>query len=246
MRKQRTITRPEEEPCTQGIADLHALAIPQAETPYVAAGVPWFLTLFGRDPLVAALLSGLIGAWSAQGALAALGELQASRRDDWRDAEPGKLLHECRRGELASRNRIPFAPAYYGTHDAPALYCLTLWHTWRWTGDDKLLKAHLETAKAAIRWCDERGDRDRDGLLEYETRSPKGYRNQSWKDAGDAVVHADGRQANLPLATVELQGYLFAAHLAMAELLAAQGEEIDVIEGTVEAPLWGIPPLDQE
>jgi len=128
----------------------------------------------------------------------------------------------------------------------PALYCLTLWHTWRWTGDDKLLKAHLETAKAAIRWCDERGDRDRDGLLEYETRSPKGYRNQSWKDAGDAVVHADGRQANLPLATVELQGYLFAAHLAMAELLAAQGEEIDVIEGTVEAPLWGIPPLDQE
>src|SRR5437588_4971235 len=75
--------------------------------------------LFGRDPLVAALLSGLIGAWSAQGALAALGELQASRRDDWWDAEPGKLLHECRRGELASRNRIPFAPAYYGTHDAP-------------------------------------------------------------------------------------------------------------------------------
>ncbi len=218
MRKQRTITRPEEEPCTQGIADLHALAIPQAENPpYVAAGMPWFLTLFGRDPLVAALLSGLNGAWSAQGALAALGELQASRRDDWRDAEPGKLLHECRRGELASRNRIPFAPAYYGAHDAPALYCLTLWHTWRWTGDDKLLKAHLETAKAAIRWCDERGDRDRDGLLEYETRSPKGYRNQSWKDAGDAVVHADDRQADLPLATVELQGHLFAAHLAMAE-----------------------------
>src|SRR5437588_12724654 len=87
--------------------------------PYVAAGVPWSLSLFGRDPLVAALLSGLIGAWSAQGALAALGELQASRRDDWWDAEPGKLLHECRRGELASRNRIPFAPAYYGTHDAP-------------------------------------------------------------------------------------------------------------------------------
>src|SRR5947209_3058167 len=88
-----------ERPFTRGLADLHALAIPQAENPpYVGAGVPWFLTLFGRDPLVAAILSGLDGAWSAQGALAALGKLQATRRDDWRDAEPGKLLYECRRG----------------------------------------------------------------------------------------------------------------------------------------------------
>src|SRR6266700_4978695 len=197
------------------------------EPPYVAAGMPWFLTLFGRDPLVAALLSGLDGAWSAKGELSALGELQASRRDDWRDAEPGKLLHECRRGELARRNRIPFAPAYYGTHDAPALYCLTLWQAWRWTGDDQLLAAHLETAKAALRWCDDLGDRDGDGLLEYATRSSQGYYNQSWKDAGDAVVHADGRMAELPLATIELQGYLFAARLAMAELLAAQGEHAE-------------------
>src|SRR5205823_9110421 len=211
----------------------------------------WFLTLFGRDPLVAALLSGLNGAWSAQGALAALGELQASRRDDWRDAEPGKLLHECRRGELASRNRIPFAPAYYGTHDAPALYCLTLWHAWRWTGDEQLLKAHLETARAALRWCDDLGDRDGDGLLEYETRSPKGYRNQSWKDAEDAVVHADGRQADLPLATVEMQGYLFAARLRSEELLAAQGEQAEAerlrvkartLRDTVEKYYW----MDQE
>jgi glycogen debranching enzyme len=217
-----------EGPFTQGLADLHALAIRQKEhPPYVAAGVPWFLTLFGRDPLMTALLSGLDGAWSAQGALAALGELQATSRDDWRDAEPGKLLHECRRGELASRNRIPFAPAYYGTHDAPALYCLTLWHAWRWTGDDQLLKAHLEMARAALHWCEELGDRDGDGLLEYATRSSRGYYNQSWKDAGDAVVHAHGRQADLPLATVELQGYLFAALLAIAELLAALGEQAE-------------------
>ncbi len=217
-----------ERPFTQGRADLHALAIPQAEhPPYIAAGVPWFLTLFGRDPLMAALLSGLDGAWSAEGALAALRRLQARGRDDWRDAESGKLLHECRRGELARRNRIPFAPAYYGTHDAPALYCLTLWHAWRWTGDVKLLEAHLETAKAALRWCDDLGDRDGDGLLEYATRSSRGYYNQSWKDAGDAVVHANGRIAELPLATVELQGYLFAARLAMAELLAALGEQAE-------------------
>src|SRR5207248_1680233 len=100
-------------------------------------------------------------------------------------------------------------------------------HAWRWTGDDELLAAHLETAKAALRWCDDLGDRDGDGLLEYATRSVQGYYNQSWKDAGDAVVHADGRRAELPLATVELQGYLFAARLAMAELLAAHGEQVE-------------------
>ena len=237
-----------EEPFTQGCADLHALAIPQAEhPPYIAAGVPWFLTLFGRDSLVPALMAGLDGVWSAKAALSALSSLQATERDDWRDAEPGKLPHEARRGELAMRNAIPFSPAYYGTHDAPALYCLTLWHAWRWTGDDQLLAAHLEAAKAAMRWCDEHGDRDGDGLLEYETRSPKGYRNQSWKDAEDAVVYADGRQADLPLATVELQGYLFAAQVAMAELLAAQGEQAEAerlrqaahkLRNIVEARYW--------
>jgi glycogen debranching enzyme len=192
-------------------------------------------------------MAGLDGAWSAKAALSALASLQATKRADWLDAEPGKLPHEVRRGELASRNRIPFAPAYYGTHDAPALYCLTLWHAWRWTGDDELLKAHLEGARAAMRWCDELGDRDGDGLLEYATRSPKGYRNQSWKDAEDAVVHADGRQADLPLATVELQGYLFAARLAMAELLAALGEQAEGerlrqqasrLRGVVEERYW--------
>jgi glycogen debranching enzyme len=217
-----------EQPFTQSRADLHALTLAQEKHPHViAAGIPWFLTLFGRDSLVPALMTGLDGAWSARGALSALEPLQAKQRDDWRDAEPGKLPHEVRRGELASRNRIPFAPAYYGTHDTPALYCLTLWHAWRWTGDEQLLAAHLPTARAALRWCDEDGDRDGDGLLEYATRSRQGYYNQSWKDAGDAVVHADGRLAELPLATIEMQGYLFAARLAMAELLVAQGEHTE-------------------
>jgi glycogen debranching enzyme len=213
-----------ERPFERGRADLYALAVSQPpHPPYLAAGVPWFLTLFGRDPLVAALMAGLVGAWPARGALAALGPLQATGRDDWRDAEPGKLPHEVRRGELASRGLIPHSP-YYGTHDAPALYCLALWHAWRWTGDSGLLGAYLGTARAAMRWCDELGDRDGDGLQEYATRSPLGYDNQGWKDAGDAIVHEDGRLAEPPLATVELQGYLFAARLAMAELLVEQGE----------------------
>lgn len=209
----------------RGCADLRALAIPQpGHMPYLAAGVPWFLTLFSRDTLMTSLMSGVDGLWSARGALAATGAYQATERDDFRDAEPGKFPHELRRGELASRRAIPQSPMYYGAHDAPALYCMALWNAWRWTGDNSLLDAHLDSAQAALRWCDEAGDRDGDGLLEYGTRSPVGYRNQSWKDAADAIVHADGSQPSLPLATVEMQGYLFAARLAMAELLEAAGE----------------------
>ena len=214
-------------PFDRGCRDLHALAVPDGnDGAYVAGGVPWFLTLFGRDSLMAALMSGIDGAWAAKGSLAALGRLQATERDDWRDAEPGKLPHEIRQGQLARENRIPHA-AYYGSHDAPALYCLALWHAWRWTGDHTLLDRHLPTARAALRWCEQLGDRDGDGLQEYGTRSEEGYYNQGWKDSGDAIVHTDGRLAELPIATVELQGYLFSAYLAMSELEREAGEEAE-------------------
>jgi glycogen debranching enzyme len=212
-------------PFDQGCRDLRALAIPEpGHPPFVAAGVPWFLTLFGRDALMTTLMAGVDGTWMAEGALAALGARQATKRDDYHDAEPGKLVHEVRCGELSHARRVVQSPYYYGTHDAPTLYCLALWHTWRWTGNPRLLEEHLETARACMRWCEEYGDRDGDGLLEYKTRSSRGYRNQGWKDAGDAVVDARGRQARLPLAVVEMQGYLFAARLAMAELLDVVGE----------------------
>jgi glycogen debranching enzyme len=211
-------------PFERGRQDLHAIALPQANAPpFVAAGVPWFLTLFGRDALLPALMAGVAGSWLAEGALAALASHQAAQRDDFRDAEPGKLPHELRRDEKTHRGELPYSP-YYGTHDAPSLYCLTLWHAWRWTGQRELLDRHLETAMRAIAWCESLGDGDGDGLQEYSSRSPKGYRNQGWKDAGDAVVDGQGRPAEPPLATVELQGYLFAAHLAMAELLGVCGD----------------------
>ena len=213
-------------PFERGSADLHALAVTSGDTSYVSAGVPWFLCLFGRDTLVTALMSGVLGAWPARGALAALAPLQATARDEWRDAEPGKLPHELRRGELAFRKEIPHTP-YYGTHDAPALYCLTLWNAWRWTGDKSLLDAHLQTAERALRWCDQLGDRDGDGLQEYATRSRLGYYNQSWKDAADAIPEPTGGPAKLPIATLELQGYLYAARLAMAELCEHVGDDAE-------------------
>jgi glycogen debranching enzyme len=211
-------------PFQVGQSDLSALEMTDGSgNRFVAAGVPWFLTLFGRDTLVVSLMTGLIGAGQAEGALEVLGELQADAFDDQRDAEPGKLPHELRRGELAHLGSIPHTP-YYGTHDAPALYCLALWNAWRWTGDRGLMDRHMETVMRGLQWCDALGDRDGDGLQEYATRSDRGYYNQSWKDAEDAIVHEDGRLAPLPIATIELQGYLYAARLAAAELLDASGE----------------------
>jgi glycogen debranching enzyme len=210
-------------PFRQSRADLERLTVGTDAEPYVAAGAPWFLTLFGRDPLVTSLMTGLLGTRTAVGAMAALAALQATERDDFRDAEPGKLPHERRQGELARFGEIPHTP-YYGTHDAPALFVLTLWHAWRWSGETALLERFLPAARRCLAWCVEAGDRDGDGLLEYGTRSPRGYYNQAWKDAGDAILHADGARCSLPIATVELQGYWFAALLAMAELLDARDE----------------------
>jgi glycogen debranching enzyme len=213
-----------EDAFNRGIADLTALAIAEGDdAAYVAAGVPWFMTLFGRDSLTVGLMVGVLGTWPTAGALRAVGRFQASERDDWRDAEPGKLPHEIRHGELAAMRVIPHTP-YYGAHDAPSLYCLALWNAWRWRGDRTLIEAHLEPAMRGLRWCEQLGDRDGDGLQEYATRSRNGYFNQSWKDAGDAILHEDGTLPRLPIATVELQGYLFAARLAMAEILEEVGD----------------------
>ncbi len=212
-------------PFERGQHDLHRLAMQTgAGQGYVAAGAPWFMALFGRDTLVTSLMTGLLGERFAVEALAALGPLQARERDDDRDAQPGKIAHELREGELARFRLVPHTP-YYGTHDAPALFVLALWSVFRGTGDRKLLERHLPEARAALRWCRDMGDQDGDGLLEYRTTSSRGYRNQGWKDAEDAIVHEDGEHADLPIATVELQGYWYAALLAMAELLVAAGDE---------------------
>ncbi|MBS1190099.1 MAG: hypothetical protein H6R10_1891 [Rhodocyclaceae bacterium] len=213
-----------QEPFMFARRDLHALAIDRGEgRRFVAAGIPWFLALFGRDSLLPAIMAGLDGAWSGEGALAALQAHQARGYDDFRDEQPGKFPHELRDDELTFRGELPYSP-YYGTHDVPSLYCLALWNTWRWTGARDLVEKHIDAALHGLEWCDKHGDQDGDGLQEYATRSRKGYRNQGWKDAGDAIVDSAGRQPEVPLATVELQGYLYAARLAMAELLDCLGE----------------------
>ncbi|MGE5522389.1 MAG: glycogen debranching N-terminal domain-containing protein [Rhodospirillaceae bacterium] len=226
-----------QEPFDCARSDLHALAIHRERPlPFLAAGVPWFLALFGRDSLLPSLMAGLDGPWSAEGALAALSVYQTDEDDAFRDAQPGKFPHELREDELTYRGELPYSP-YFGTHDVPSLYCLALWNAWRWTGDAELVSRHLAAAKRGLAWCGRYGDRDGDGLQEYATRSRKGYRNQGWKDAGDAIVDSAGCQPEVPMATVELQGYLYAAHLALADLLHAteQDDEAEEQRGKARA-----------
>jgi glycogen debranching enzyme len=188
-----------------------------------AAGVPWFVTIFGRDSLIVSLQNMMINPGFARGALKKLAELQATARDDRRDAEPGKIPHEIRFGELAHFHQIPHTP-YYGTADATPLYLIVLHEAWKWLGDTALLREHRDVALRCLDWIDRYGDLDGDGFQEYQTRSPVGYENLGWKDAVDAVVYPDGSQVKPPKGLCELQGYVFDAWLRMAEAFDALGD----------------------
>ena len=154
-----------------------------------AAGVPWFVTLFGRDSLVVSM-QGISGYPEfAAGALRRLSELQATEDDPERDMEPGKIPHEIRHGELAQLRILPFQP-YYGTHDATSLFVIVISYLYQWLGDVARPGALPAQRRGGVRWIDGSGDRDGDGFQEYKTRSPHGYYNQGWKDAGDAIPHA--------------------------------------------------------
>jgi glycogen debranching enzyme len=205
----------------QGIQDMAALRLPLPGTDHMvfvpAAGLPWFVALFGRDTLIASLQTMIVYPEFAAGTLQVLGRHQATERDDYRDAEPGKILHELRYGELAHFKLIPHTP-YYGTADATPLYLIALHAAWRATGDRALIERHLPTAEACLTWIDKYGDRDGDGFQEYQTRSSAGYENMAWKDSGDAVMHADGTPVRGPKALCELQGYVYDAWLRTAEI----------------------------
>ena len=188
--------------------------------PVPAAGIPWFVSLFGRDALILALQTVPVSSRFALGGLEALAALQGDRYDDRHDLQPGKIEHEVRHGELAHFGLIPQTP-YYGAHDATTLYVWAAAELWRWTGDQSLLARLRPHVERALAWIDLDGDEDGDGLQEYRTRAGDwGYYNQGWKDSGDAIVTADGSNAELPIATCELQGYVVAAKRAWADTLA--------------------------
>ena len=205
----------------QSVTDLGALRIigeHQGEG-YVmpAAGLPWFMTLFGRDTLITSLQTILVGPELARGALKLFSTFQGKNIDDFRDEEPGKILHELRRGELTIRGEKPHSP-YYGTADATPLYLILMAAYWRCSGDRGFVRERWPNVLAALEWIDRYGDRDGDGFVEYQTKSAQGLGNQCWKDSWDGVQFSDGRIPYLPIATAEIQGYVYDAKLRIAEL----------------------------
>lgn len=210
----------------QAIVDLAALRIPVEDGSVVwipAAGIPWFVAVFGRDPLIASLQTMAVAPGLAQGTLVKLAELQATDRDDWRDAEPGKILHELRQGELAQLGKIPSAP-YYGAVDTTLLWIVTLSETYLWTGDLSLLDNCYEPLEKALQWIEQDGDFDDDGFVEYCSRSKDGIQNQGWKDSGDAIRDAEGECVEAPIALCETQGQVYDAWQRAAALYEVWGE----------------------
>lgn len=203
------------------IADLAALRFRPRHAGAVelpAAGLPWFMALFGRDTLIASYQALPFLPDLARAALRTLAALQATSDDPERDAEPGKIIHELRSGELAAFGDSPHSP-YYGSADATPLFLVLLDEYHRWTGDDVLVRELAPTARAALRWIDRYGDRDGDGFVEYATRNPmRGLRNQCWKDSWNSIVFADGSIAEPPIASCEVQGYVFDAKRRCARL----------------------------
>jgi glycogen debranching enzyme len=208
--------------------DLHALLTPVHGEPgrrveTVAAGVPWYVALFGRDSLLTCYQGLLLNSDLARQTLLLMAHFQAREDDAWRDAEPGKILHELRAGELAGAGIIPHTP-YYGTVDASPLFLMLAAAYHRWTADLETLAGLRPHLDAALEWIDTYGDFDGDGFVEYNRRSPNGLFNQGWKDSHDAIVHADGSIAEPPIALVEVQGYVYLAKQRIAEVYDALGE----------------------
>jgi glycogen debranching enzyme len=205
----------------QSIVDLAALRITGdlLGEHYVlpAAGLPWFMTLFGRDTLVTSFQTLWAGPGLARGALHLLGALQGAAVDHFRDEEPGRIMHEVRSGELTLLGEKPHSP-YYGTSDATPLWLILLSDYWRITRDDAFVLARWPNVLAALGWIDRYGDRDGDGYVEYQTRSSQGLGNQCWKDSWDGIQFADGTIPHLPIATAEIQGYVYDAKRRVAEL----------------------------
>ena len=218
----------------RSLRDVRALFTRTDGGSILAAGIPWYVTIFGRDALIASHQLLMVNPGPAREALELLAGLQGTTVDDWRDEQPGKILHEVRQGELARAGIVPHA-AYYGSVDSTPLFLLLFAQHLRWTGDAEFAEKLLPAAEAALRWIDEYGDLDGDGFVEYLSRSAGGIRNQGWKDSHDAIVHADGTLAEPPIALAEVQAYVYLAKRRMADVYRHLGRPHDALRLETEA-----------
>jgi glycogen debranching enzyme len=218
----------------QSLIDLAALRfyphIGEQDVSLPAAGLPWFMTLFGRDSIITSYQALPYQPELARTTLRTLAARQGTTVDDFRDQEPGKILHEIRFGEMTATGEVPHSP-YYGTADATQLYLVLLDEYERWSGDTDLVRELEPGARAALEWIDRYGDLDGDGYVEYQTRNPRtGLVNQCWKDSWNSILFSDGRIAQGPIATCEIQGYVYDAKRRGARLARDVWEDDDLAD----------------
>ena len=218
----------------RSLRDLRALRTEADGSRVIAAGIPWYVTVFGRDSLITSHQLLAVNPRPARETLTFLARHQGTQVDDWRDEQPGKILHEVRAGELAGAGIVPHT-RYYGSVDSTPWFLILYAQHLRWTGDLAFAEELLPAAESALRWIDEYGDADGDGFVEYQTRSAGGIRNQGWKDSHDAVVHADGHLAEPPIALAEVQAYVYLAKTRMADVYAELGRDREAERLVAEA-----------
>lgn len=207
------------EQAKQDLAALRLYDIDRNEREWtMAAGLPLYIALYGRDVLTVGWQSAMMSLGMMPGTLSTIARSQGARKNDWRDEEPGKMLHEAHTGPLSALRFNPRA-RYYGSATTAKFYPVVVSQLWHWTGDKELVSAFVEPAMRAMQWMDHYSDFDRDGFYEYVTRSEQGVRHQGWKDSRDAMVWGDGSQVDPPITTCEEQSYGYAAKLYMSEVL---------------------------